>query len=360
MQVHARPRTKLLVGYVAIVAAVAATLLSIHPGETWGIAAMAITSLAAGWLVARLSTRSIRRRIHQLRATAEAIQRGEGDTWHEPPPQDEFQKLTQSMRQLTEQLQQTMREQERLQNRLTRSEKLAIIGELAATVAHEINNPLDGLQNCVRIIRREPENRQQTLQLLSLMDSGLYRMEMIVRRLLSMSRDEPARLAPTRVDEIVTDAILFIQPRLNRNRVSLVRDFPEVPVCVMADRVQLAQVLINLMINAADSMPEGGVLTVACSASPAGERVLLDVIDTGSGIDDAHLPHIFEPFYTTKPQGGGTGLGLAVVARIVEAHGGRITVTSVAGKGTCFRLDLPAAPDRAAARVTSSAAPASA
>ena len=103
----------------------------------------------------------------------------------------------------------------------------------------------------------------------------------------------------------------------------------------------MAQVLINLMINAADAMPGGGRLTIRCRTGNHGQSVLLDVIDTGTGIAPEHLPHIFEPFYTTKSKGGGTGLGLAVVSRIVQAHHGTIEVDSEMGKGTRFRITLP-------------------
>jgi signal transduction histidine kinase len=236
-----------------------------------------------------------------------------------------------------------MREQERLRQQLTRSEKLALIGELAATVAHEVNNPLDGLQNSTRIIRRNLDNVDQTRQLLDMMDAGLYRIEMIVRRLLAMSRDEAINPVPTRMDEIVSDAIVFVQPKFNRRSIKLVREFPDPTPFAMADRNQFVQALINLMINAADSMRDGGTLTLACRPDDESRTVHLEVRDSGSGIDEEHLPHIFEPFYTTKGKGSGTGLGLAVVARVIEAHQGKIDVKSTPGEGTTFIIELPAA-----------------
>jgi len=121
-----------------------------------------------------------------------------------------------------------------------------------------------------------------------------------------------------------------------------VRDFPDFPVFAPADRLQMAQVLINLLINAADATPAGGRITIRCRCGDYGRSVLLDVIDTGTGIAPEHLPHIFEPFYTTKSKGGGTGLGLAVVSRIVQAHGGTVNVESELNKGTRFRIALPA------------------
>ncbi len=307
---------------------------------------MLVVGLAAAWIVALIASRHLRRRLHKLRQAAEAIARGDLTRQIERPPHDDFIKLADSLERMLDQLHDTLREQDRLRQQLTRSEKLALIGELAATVAHEVNNPLDGLQNSTRIIRRNLDNAEQTRQLLDLMDAGLYRIEVIVRRLLTMSRDEPVNPVPVRVDEIVDDAVVFVQPRLDRGAIELVRDFPDTPLFARADRGQFAQALINLMINAADSMSHGGKLILRCRTGDRGQKVLLDVIDTGSGIADDHLPHIFEPFYSTKGKGKGTGLGLAVVARIVQAHQGTIEVQSDLGKGTGFRIELPAATQR--------------
>lgn len=272
----------------------------------------------------------------------DALARGDLATCIDHPPDDDFLKLSDSVERVLNQLRENCREHERLRRQLTHSEKLALIGELAATVAHEVNNPLDGLQNSIRILRRGVDNPDQVRQLLDLMENGLYRIEMIMRRLLTMSRNEPLSPEPTRIETIVDDALMFAQPKLNRRRVELIRDLPESLPFAMADRLQMAQVLINLMINAADAMPNGGKLTIRCRSGDYGRTLLLDVIDTGSGIAPEHLPHIFEPFYTTKSKGGGTGLGLAVVSRVVQAHGGSVEVESEMGKGTRFRISLPA------------------
>jgi len=356
-----RPRHRLFLAYAVAVCVAAALVLFLWPGQRWGVVIMLGVGLAAAWFATQIGSRHLRRRLHRLRETADAMARGDLTQQIERPPHDDFVKLADSLERMLAQLQETMREQDRLRQQLTRSEKLALIGELAATVAHEVNNPLDGLQNSTRIIRRNLANTEQTRQLLDMMDAGLYRIEMIVRRLLTMSRDEPVNLTPARIDEIVSDAVVFVQPRLERCAIELVRDFPDVPLLAQADRVQFAQVLINLMLNAADSMQNGGKLTVRCRTGDRGQKVLLEVIDTGNGIAQEHLPHIFEPFYTTRGKGAGTGLGLSVVARIVEAHQGKVQVSSEVGKGTRFRIELPAAaqgpkPDRAPAAALFSAA----
>ncbi len=339
-----RLRQRCQYAYTALIALAAAGATLLWPAQWPGILLMALVSLAVAWLIAHCVTRHLRERFHALRETTEAISRGDLDRHIDDIPHDEFLKLAGSLDRLSGQLRATVGEQERLQERLTRTEKLALVGELAATVAHEINNPLDGLQNGVRIIRRNPDNLEQTRQLLDLMEAGLYRIEMIVRRLLAMSRDEPVHLLPVRVDELLEEAWAFVRPRLERHGIELVSEAPAKPVVVQADRAQLVQAIINMMLNAADAMPTGGKLVARYRVADEGRRVVLELSDTGAGIDAAHLPHIFEPFYTTKPKGSGTGLGLAVVARIIEAHHGRIEVASEPGRGTRFRIELPGVP----------------
>ncbi|HSW44947.1 MAG TPA: ATP-binding protein [Phycisphaerae bacterium] len=346
---HLGLRQKFLWMYTGIVCTAAATALIIWPSSWCAIVATLTITIAAAWLVARWMTWALRRRVHELREATEAVSRGDLDQHLNVLGADDFVKLAESLEHMVQQLRETLREREHLQKRLTRSEKLALIGELAAGVAHEINNPLDGLQNSTRIIRRNLADVEkgdqpiieQTRRLLDLMESGLFRIEMIVRRLLTMSRDEPVNLAPIRLDEIVQDAVEFVRPRFQRHGVEFLADFPGQPVFAKADRVQLVQVLINLMINAADAMPDGGRLVVRCRSADDGRLAILEMSDTGHGIAPEHLPHVFEPFYTTK--GKGTGLGLSVVARIIEAHGGSIDVTSEPGCGTLFRIELPGA-----------------
>jgi signal transduction histidine kinase len=348
---HIGLRQRFLWIYVVLVCAAAVVEWWVWPGYWPAIAVMLGASIATAWVVARWLTWALRRRVRALREMTEAMSRGDLDQRLSVLARDDFVKLAESLDRMCKQLRDTVREHRELQEKLTRSEKLALIGELAAGVAHEINNPLDGLQNSTEIIRRNLAGIErsdqaaivQTRQLLDLMESGLYRIEMIVRKLLTMARDEPIHAVPTRLDEVVQDAVQFVRPRLERNGVEFVSDYPADPVFAQADRGQLAQVLINLFINAADAMPDGGRLTVRCLSDPQDGRAVLEVADTGHGIPAEHLPHIFEPFYTTKESGSGTGLGLAVAARIVEAHGGTIEAASEPGRGTRFCIELPGA-----------------
>jgi len=312
-----------------------------RPDQWIGVVATALAALATAWLVLRFSIRRMRQRLHQLREVADAV--GQGDLARRilRLPDDDFLKLAESLDRMLARQRETLREQERLRQQLFRSEKLALIGELAATVAHEVNNPLDGLQSSLRIIRRHVEYSEQTSQLLDQMDAGLYRIETMVQRLLRMSRDDAIQPQPTRLEDIIDDAVSFVVPRLNRFGIRLVRELRHGRL-VMADATSISQAMINLMLNAADAMSMGGVLTLRSHDSPDGSRLIVEVCDTGTGISPDDLPRIFEPFFSTKPRGVGTGLGLSIVARIIEAHKGSIAVSSERGRGTTFRIELPA------------------
>jgi signal transduction histidine kinase len=336
-----RVRQRLVLAYTAVVAVAAGVLICVRPADWVGIVVTAVIGLLAAWLVACVGKHRVQKRLHELREITDALADGKLVQDLRGLPNDDFVKLAASVERLAAQLREMVAEQDRLRQRLSRSEQLAVIGELAATVAHEVNNPLDGLQNSIEIIRRRIGADEQVGPLLDIMEAGLARIETTVRRLLSMSRDEPIHPVPTPVEEIAEEALTFAQPRLNRYGIRLVREFPAEPVVVMADVDHMAQVLINLLVNAADAMrANGGTLTLRCRGGNDG-RAWIEVADTGTGIPEQHLPHIFEPFYSTKGKDAGTGLGLAVVARVVEAHHGRIEVQTQAGAGTTFRIELP-------------------
>ncbi|MFQ6048033.1 MAG: sensor histidine kinase, partial [Phycisphaerae bacterium] len=287
---HIALRQRFLLGFELAVVGAAVVAWRLWPQSLWAVVLVGSVAMLAGWAVAAVSNRRLHRSISRVRRAAEAIGRGELSRRVELQPGDEIEKLVRSFNQMADRLEQTAREERELQQQLTRSEKLAVVGELAATVAHEVNNPLDGLQNCSRIIRRSADQPQQVRRMLDLMDGGLYRIEMIVRQLLSLARDEVTHLEPTRLDEVVGEAALFLEPKIAKRQIRLVQDLPEQPLWVNCDRQQMVQVVINLMLNAVDSMPEGGCLTVQVAAGKGEKTASLTVRDNGRGISPDHLP----------------------------------------------------------------------
>ncbi len=339
---HLGVRRKFLVGYQAAILCGAAIVYVVWPEAVLPVLVLTGGCLLGAWVVATVSNWWLHRSISRLRRAAEAIGRGDLSERVALYPGDELAKLARSFNQMADRLEETVNEERRLQEQLTRSEKLAVIGELAAEVAHEVNNPLDGIQNCSRLIRRSVDDPHRVRRMLDLMDTGLYRIEMIIRRLLTLARDGVPQITTVRLDEVIDDAVMFLAPKIARREVEFVRQLGDRPAYVRADRQQITQVIINLIVNAIDSMPDGGRVTVAVGdPDPAGGVVRVEVSDTGCGIPEDERERIFEPFFTTKEPGSGTGLGLAVAARIIEAHKGKIEVDSTPGERTTFTVELP-------------------
>jgi signal transduction histidine kinase len=226
-----------------------------------------------------------------------------------------------------------------------RAEHLAALGKMAAGVAHEINNPLAGMQNCVRTLLKGPRNDEQRVEYLGLLRDGLDRIARIVSQLLDFARESRPQLAPTLLPPVLRRCLALVEHETERRRIDVsVTAHGDVPP-VLGDAHQLEQLFLNVLMNAVEAMPDGGRLDVglhagACDGKPAVEVL---VSDTGPGIPAEHVARVFDPFFTTKEVGKGTGLGLSVSYGIVKAHRGCIAVASAAGTGTTFTVALPVA-----------------
>jgi signal transduction histidine kinase len=229
-------------------------------------------------------------------------------------------------------------ERGRLLERLARSERDAVIGRLAATLAHEIRNPLTVIGTTVQYLRdRLPEDHDHR-PLLQAADRKVREMDESLENVLSFSRPLDLRPAPVALAGLLGDVAAFLRPRAARQSVDVEVDAdPGLPPASL-DRRRAEQALLNLALNALDAMPGGGRLRFAARVEAGGD-LAITVADTGTGIDTAHLDAIFEPSYTTKRRG--TGLGLAVTRRIVEEHGGTIEAASEPGRGTTLTLRVP-------------------
>jgi signal transduction histidine kinase/CheY-like chemotaxis protein len=243
-------------------------------------------------------------------------------------------------------------ERKRMQERLLLAERLSSIGTLAAGVAHEVNNPLAFIcANLSFLAERLPTlvhpgaERDEVREVIEEARVGAHRIRDIVADLKGMARERAdASETILRVPDAIDFALKMVDHEL-RHRARLVKDYRG-DCFVRASPSRLGQVLINLLVNAAQAIPEGNVrdheIRVSCVRT--GDQVVLEVRDTGEGIPADALGRIFDPFYTTKPVGVGTGLGLPVSHGIVTALGGELSVQSTPGKGTCFRVVLPAQP----------------
>jgi two-component system NtrC family sensor kinase len=229
------------------------------------------------------------------------------------------------------------------QQQIGRSEQLASVGRLAAGIAHEINNPLVGVLAFADMMREKENMDEQDRQDLDLIIRETKRVREIVRGLLDFARETPAKKSHVDINELIRQTLRLLGKRDAFASIFIVEDLDDDLPPVDVDRNQLQQVLMNLMLNACESMSAGGTLMADSSASDG--RVVVKLTDTGCGIKPEHLDKIFEPFFTTKPVGEGTGLGLAVSYGIIQQHGGTLEVQSEAGRGTTFTITLPAATD---------------
>jgi PAS domain S-box-containing protein len=231
-------------------------------------------------------------------------------------------------------------EQRRLEAQLVQSEKMAAIGQLAAGIAHELRNPLAIVMNVLYDLRaRVDHGDPDVTEGLHIAEDEIGRAQAIIKNLLEFSRESGAELERLDLNDLVRRTLQLLEKYLESSGVEVSAELGNVPPCIANDNA-LRQILLNLMTNAVQAMPRGGRLTIRTSLR-APDRVHLDVQDTGIGIPQAHLKDIFNPFFTTKAPGQGTGLGLFVVHAILHRYGGDVRVASELGVGTTFTIELP-------------------
>ena len=237
-------------------------------------------------------------------------------------------------------------DRKRMEQQMIQSEKMAAIGELASGVAHEINNPLDGLLNCILRIKRDPQNERQTKEYLGLMEEALRRIELTVGQLLNFSRQRDLALTSVSLNEVVNEVVGLIAYSADEKGIQIEKHFQEELDLIRGDKHLLEQVVLNLALNAIAAMPDGGILTfktgeIGFDALLGKATVFVQVADTGIGIPKPVQDRIFDPFYTTKITEKGTGLGLSVSNRIIRQHEGVIEFDSKIEQGSVFTVKLP-------------------
>ena len=233
-------------------------------------------------------------------------------------------------------------ERGRLQEQLRHADRLATIGQLSAGVAHELNEPLASALGFAQLCRKHRELPPQVATDLDRVIAATLHAREIIKKLMLFARDRAPAQEKVSLNRIVEEGLLFLESRARKGGIEMRRALaPDLPE-ILADPNQLHQVLVNLVVNAMQAMPQGGPLTIETYAE--GAEAVLVVEDQGVGMDPQVVRRIFEPFFTTKDVGEGTGLGLAVVHGIVTAHGGRIRVQSQPGQGSRFEVQLPFQP----------------
>jgi signal transduction histidine kinase len=257
--------------------------------------------------------------------------------------QDERDLLDAIARQITVivEHQEAERDKARLQRQLMHADRLATIGQLAAGVAHELNEPLSSILGFAQLLKRDPQMSEEGLQDIGKIVTASLHAREIIRKLLLFARQTPTFKGPVNLNHVILGAIDLFKHQFEKEGIELVCVLcPELPT-LAADAGQLTQVLVNLVVNAVQAMPDGGRLVVKTDVQDG--HVVCRVEDTGVGMTEEVQNRLFVPFFTTKEVNQGTGLGLPVVHGIVTSHGGTIKVQSTPGEGTAFTVRLPVA-----------------
>jgi signal transduction histidine kinase len=297
-----------------------------------GLATIAITALAIFLLMDHL----VVKRLTRLAGAMDNYPQHPLDPGDLPVDPDEIGELSRNFSALGDRLEKSQNELARTREKMFHNEKMAAIGQLAAGIAHEVNNPLGGMRNCVKSLREDPDDREMRERYLELLDKGLMRIGHIVRQLLNFGRETP--ITPQETDIAALIRACFELLSFHLKNIDLQLDLA-INSSYRLDGEVLKQALINIGLNAVQAMPEGGTLKVAGREEP--EWLVLTIADNGPGIPPDNLGRIFEPFFTTKEPGAGTGLGLSVSFSLIKRMGGHIEVESRPGEGSTFTIKLP-------------------
>jgi PAS domain S-box-containing protein len=232
-------------------------------------------------------------------------------------------------------------EQKRLAQEMARSERLALAGQLASGLAHEIGTPLNVIAGTAEFLLGELSTDDPRHADLEVISQESHRVADLVRRLLGLVRDRGGQPTPVMLHDLIDHTLRLLAYRFQQVHIEVVKQYAANLPPVFGVRAELEQVLLNLLVNAWHAMPEGGTLTITTVRHEAG--VVISITDTGCGIPEAHMSRLFEPFFTTKPPEQGTGLGLAVVHQLITGHDGRIAIASQVNYGTTVTITLPLA-----------------
>ncbi len=346
-------RSRLLLSFIGV--AIFVAILSVFSGirlvgeteehATRVFFVLVSVSLVAAAVISFAVLNSIMKPLHALLAAIEEIAAGpalrEIRIDHAPP---EIEALVNAFNRMQE----AIRERRRLnQEKLLRSDRLAMIGQLAAGVAHEINNPLGSILLFTRLIMQQSPEDGKMRENLDRIEKETKRCHSIVQSLLDFARQREPNVEPVNVNELLDAILKFCEKQSLFQNIEVIRSFGAGLLLIQADQLQLQQVFMNIILNALDAMNGKGCLTLETADSDADGSIAIHISDTGCGIPPENINRIFDPFFTTKDVGRGTGLGLSVSYGIIQNHNGDISVSSTPGVGSRFTITLPKVKERA-------------
>jgi signal transduction histidine kinase len=317
-----------------------------------------VTGLVVGFVVISLifligGEKLINTPLRELIKVMKKVESGDLSVRAEEDRKDEFGYLSGAFNHMIDTLESAKKEIERCHiQQMERAAKLASLGEIISGIAHEIKNPLTGISCAVQVFHAELNEEDSKKAVVNEILNQVNRLDRIIKDLLSYAKPKPPRFVPSDIKDIIEKGLFFVYPEAKKQNVVIDNQVTEHLPKIMIDPDQMQQVFLNIIINAIQAMPNGGMLTISASKKDyqevkdeidrqvqSDEIVAVRFEDTGKGIPHDDLRHIFEPFFTKKAKG--TGLGLSISQKIVHEHGGEVTVKSEVGKGTIFTVYLP-------------------
>jgi len=361
---HYHPRDQKVLGVLDISLSLAATDKSIKEIRGTTILLMAITILTVSAIIVLFIQRAVYRPVKELVDGTTRVAAGDFNHTIPSRSEDEIGQLAESFNTMTQRLKKADREIKDLiknlekkvakrtnelktvQYQLLQSEKLASIGKLAATIAHEINNPLNGILTYTKLIERKMSDdtlKQDEIpkfrSYLGIMERETERCSTIVRNLLDFARQrEPSLKTDVDINAVMDEALSLLANQIALQEITFKKGFDQLP-SIMADPMQLRQVFLNIILNSCEAMEDNATLTITTKFLKKEQMVKVEIADNGVGIVEEELSKIFDPFFTSKEKG--TGLGLSVVYGIINSHHGTIQVKSKEGEGTTITITLP-------------------
>ena len=298
-----------------------------------------ISALIPNLLLVLIVVRTFSRPLQKITVAAVKVTEGEYGTEVDlRKSNDETGLLADSFNEMSRKMADDIKQLQKLNEQLIRTEKLAAMGTLSAGVAHEVNNPLASISSLIQIMQSKKDIDVDTKEKLKLISAQIQRITQVTRDMMDFARARPAAKSSVNINDLITKSLRLASFDKSFQKLKLINTFENDLPFVFADFDKLQQVFLNLLLNARDAMPEGGDLEIRTTQTDG--KVLIEIADSGTGIEEKNIKQIFDPFFTTKSTGKGTGLGLAVCYGIITAHGGKIDVANN-DKGTLFSIYLP-------------------
>lgn len=310
------------------------------------LAFLAITLLGmlASMMLSYLLSKRISEPIEKLAIASRAIAGGNLEAKVDVISNDELGDLAKTFNAMASSLQERDQQlKEFTQNKIMESERLALIGQLAANVAHELNNPLQGIVTYSHLLleKMPNDNSENASSSLQRIVTQANRCRDIIRGLLDFSRQRKPDTTVCNINAVIQECVTFVENQASFQNIEFIEQFETDLPMVVVDPSQMQQVFLNMIINAAEAMEEGGKLTLDTRLNSTENFIEISITDTGDGIPEENFDKLFDPFFTTKEVGHGTGLGLAISYGIIKEHGGEISVESKVGEGSTFLIRLP-------------------